>query len=65
MFTSENEVGIRYKERSAFNLVENYEQDTGKYKLVKSQLPLPDMRAVSKALDEKAPTGKFYSDIFL
>jgi hypothetical protein len=65
VFISEKEIRFSHKSKSAFNLVENYEKETGKYKLVKSGLPLPDVRAVSKALDGNEYAGKFYSDIFL
>jgi len=65
LFISENEIRFNHKSRSGFNLVENYERETGRYKVVKSGLPLPDVRAVSKALDGNEYAGKFYSDIFL
>jgi len=65
LFISENEIRFSHRSRSGFNLVENYERETGRYKVVKSGLPLPDVRTVSKALDGNQYAGKFYSDIFL
>lgn len=64
-FVCDNAIQFKNKQKSNFNLVENYEKETGKYKLVRSGLPLPDVRAVSKALENDNNAGKFFSDIFL
>jgi hypothetical protein len=64
-FISENAIKFNNKATSNFNLVEDYDEGTGKYKLVRSGLPLPDVRAVSKALEDDGSVDKIFSDIFL
>lgn len=64
-FTSEKAIRFNSNAKSNFNLVENYESNTGKFKLVRSSLPLPDIRAVSKTLSEDTKANKNFSDIFL
>lgn len=62
LFTSIAPISLAEKPDALFQLVENYEAGSGKHKVVKKALPVPDVRSVSSSTGEKKSN---YSEIFI
>jgi len=77
-FVSGIPIPFQAAEKKVFQLVENFEKDSGRYKVVLSALPRADTRIISAAIDRKSEPGKedagaieikktkeYYSEIFI
>lgn len=66
LFTSQTPINIAERPDDLFQLVENYESGSGKHKVIKRSLPVPDIRLVSSGSGKSDPEKKTtYSEIFI
>ncbi len=66
LFTSLNPIDLKETPAELFRLVENYESGTGRHKVIKKALPVPDVRAVSSGSGKNNGGSKIpYSEIFI
>jgi hypothetical protein len=64
-FESKNAIQLSSKPEKVFQLVENYQPETGRYKVVLSVLPNPNVKLISSIHTETQNTKNKFSEIFI
>jgi hypothetical protein len=64
-FISPAPIPLSQADNKIFQLVENYDPDTGKGKVVQAALPWPDMQVISSATSKRTGRDPFFSEIFI